>query len=48
MDFSTINFYCNSKSGVEDNGNNADIIYTFTLTEPPGYLINIIPTNDRM
>ena len=20
-------------------------IYTFTLTEPPGYLINIIPTN---
>ena len=32
-------------SGVKDNGNNTDILYTFTLTERPGYLINIIPTN---
>ena len=31
-------------SGVKDNGNNTDILYTFTLTEP-GYLINIIATN---
>ena len=44
MDFSTINIHCNVISGVKDNGNNTDILYTFTLTEPPGYLINIIPT----
>ena len=43
--FSTINIHCNVISGVKDNGNNTDILYTFTLTEPPGYLINIIPTN---
>ena len=42
---STINIHCNVISGVKDNGNNTDILYTFTLTEPPGYLINIIPTN---
>ena len=45
MGFSTINIHCNVISGVKDNGNNTDIQYTFTLTEPPGYLINIIPTN---
>ena len=45
MGFSTFNIHCNVISGVKDNGNNTDILYTFTLTEPPGYLINIIPTN---
>ena len=45
MGFSTINNHCNVISGVEDNGNNTDILYTFTLTEPPRYVINIIPTN---
>ena len=45
MGFSTINIHCNVISGVKDNGNNTDILYTFTVTEPPGYLINIIPTN---
>ena len=45
MGFSNINIHCNVISGVEDNGNNTDILYTFTLTAPPGYLINIIPTN---
>ena len=45
MVFSTINIHCNVISGVKDNGNNTDILYTFTLTEPPGYLISIIPTN---
>ena len=45
MGFSTINNHCNVISGVKNNGNNTDILYTFTLTEPPGYLINIIPTN---
>ena len=45
MGFSTINFHCNVPSDVKDNGKDTDIIYTFTLTEPPGYLINIIPTN---
>ena len=45
MGLSTINIHCNVISGVKDNGNNTDILYTFTLTEPPGYLIKIIPTN---
>ena len=45
MGFSTINIQCNVISGVKDNENNTDILYTFTLTEPPGYLLNIIPTN---
>ena len=45
MGFSTINIHCNVISCVKENGNNTDILYTFTLTEPPGYLINIIPTN---
>ena len=45
MGFSTIKIHCKVISGVKDNGNNTDILYTFTLTEPPGYLINIIPTN---
>ena len=27
------------------NGKDTDILYTFNLTEPPGYLINIIPTD---
>ena len=45
MGFSTINIHCNEISGVKDNGNNTDILYTFTLTEPPGYLINIITTD---
>ena len=45
MGFSAINFHCNVISGVKDNDNNTDILYTSTLTEPPGYLINIIPTN---
>ena len=44
MGFSTINIHCNVISGAKDNGNNTDILYTFNLTEPPGYLINIIPT----
>ena len=45
MGFSTTNIHCNVISGVKDNGNNTDILKIFTLTEPPGYLINIIPTN---
>ena len=45
MGFSTINIHCNVISGDKDNGNNTDILYTFTLTEPPGYLIKIIPAN---
>ena len=44
--FSTINIHCNLISVVKDNGNNTDIIYSFTLTEPPGYLINNITTNN--
>ena len=45
MGFSTNNIHFNLISGVKDNGNSIDILYTFTLTEPPGYIINIIPTN---
>ena len=45
MGFSTINIHFNVISGVKENGNNTDTLYGFTLTEPPGYLINIIPTN---
>ena len=45
MVFSTINIHCNLISFVKNNGNSTDILYTFTLTESPGYLINIIPTN---
>ena len=45
MGFSTINIHCNVISGAKDNGKNTDILFTFNLTEPPGYLINIIPTN---
>ena len=45
MGFSTINIHCNIISGAKDNGIDTDILYTFNLTESPGYLINIIPTN---
>ena len=45
MGFSTIKIHCKVISGVKDNGKNTDILYTFTLTEPPDYLINIIPIN---
>ena len=45
MGFSAINIHCNIISGAKDNGKDTDILYTFNLTEPPGYLINIIPTN---
>ena len=45
MAFSTIKIHSNVKSGFKENGNNTDILYTFTLVEPPGYLINSIPNN---
>ena len=45
MGFSINNFHCNVISGVKNIGKNTDTLHTFTLTEPPGYLINIIPTN---
>ena len=45
MGFNNINIHCNIISGAKDNGKDTDILYTFNLTEPPGYLINIIPTN---
>ena len=45
MGFSTINIHCNVISGFKDNGKNTVMLYTFNLTELPGYLINIIPTN---
>ena len=45
MGFRTIDIHCNLISGVKDNRNNTYILYTFTVTEPPGCLINITPTN---
>ena len=45
MGFNTINIHCNIISGAKYNGKDTDISYTFNLTEPPGYLINIIPNN---
>ena len=39
MGFITINIPCNVISG------DKDILYIFTLIEPPGYLINITPNN---
>ena len=45
MGFNTINIHCNIISRAKGNGKDTDILYTFNLTEPPGYLINIIPTN---
>ena len=45
MGFSTFNIHFNVISGVKDKCNNTDILYTFTLTEPPAYLLKILPTN---
>ena len=45
MGLKNINIHCNIISGAKDNGKDTDILFTFNLTEPPGYLINIIPTN---
>ena len=45
MGFNTINIHCNTISGAKDNGKDTDILHTFNLREPTGYLINIIPTN---
>ena len=45
MGFQTINIHCNIISGVKDNGNDTDIIYTFNLIEPPGYMVIIVPNN---
>ena len=45
MGINTINIHCNIISRAKDNGKDTDILYTFNLFEPPGYLINIIPTN---
>ena len=45
MGFNTINIHCNIISGAKDNDNDTDILYTFNLIEPPGYMINILPNN---
>ena len=45
MGFNTINIHCKIISIAKDNGKDTDFLYQFNLTEPPGYLINIIPTN---
>ena len=41
MGLSIINIHCNLISGVKDNCNKTYTLYTFTQTEPPGYLINM-------
>ena len=45
MGFNNINIHYNIISGDKDNGKDTEILYTFNLTESPGFLINIIPTN---
>ena len=45
MGFNTINIHCNIISRAKDNGKDTDILYTFNITEPHGYMIIIIPTN---
>ena len=45
MGFNTVNIHCNIISGAKDNGKDTDILYTFNLTERPGYMIINIPTN---
>ena len=45
MGCNTINIPCTVISGVKENGNETDILHTFNLTEPPGYLMNIISNN---
>ena len=45
MGFNTINIHCNIISGAKDIGKDTDILYTFNVTEPPGYMIITIPTN---
>ena len=39
MGFNTIKIHSNIISGTKDNGKDTDILYTFILTEPPGYMI---------
>ena len=45
MGFNTIIIHCSIISGAKDNGKDTEILYTFNLTEPPGYMIINIPTN---
>ena len=45
MSFGTIKIHCNVISGAKDNGKDTDIYILFNPTKPPGYLINIVPTN---
>ena len=45
MGFNTIKFRCNFISVVKDNGYDTDILYTFNLVEPPGYMMNIKQNN---
>ena len=45
MGFNTINIHCNIISRVKNIGQDTDILYTFILTEPPGFMIINIPTN---
>ena len=45
MGFSTTKIHCNTISVVKDNGQDTDILCTFKLLEPTGYMISIIPIN---
>ena len=41
MGSNTINVHCYIISSVKDNGKDTDILYTFNLIDPPGYMIKI-------
>ena len=45
MALNTVNNHCKIISDVRDNGNDTDILYTFNIIYPPGYMINILPNN---
>ena len=45
MGFNNINFHCKVISGVNDNSNDTDILYSSNLMGPPGYMINNLSNN---
>ena len=45
MGFNTFNIHCNIISGAKDNFKDTDLLYTFNLTKPPGFIIINISNN---
>ena len=45
MSFNTINIYSNFTPGDKDNSKDFDTLFTFNLTETPGYMITLHEQN---